>query len=55
MTDVGDGAPRPLMIAAQDGAMGRTDLLSDGDIWAVLAFIKSRWPPECPLSGVKRT
>ena len=22
------------------------DILEDGDIWAVLAFIKSRWPPE---------
>ena len=22
------------------------DVLEDGDIWAVLAYIKSRWPPE---------
>jgi len=30
----------------QTDMMGFADQLSDDEIWAVLAFIKSKWPPE---------
>jgi len=32
---------------------GFQDILSDADIWAVLSFIKSRWPEEIRQSQPK--
>ena len=31
------------------------DILDDGDIWAVLAFIKSRWPPDIQAAQSARS
>ena len=33
---------------------GFSTVLDDGDIWAVLAFIKSRWPPEIQAAHAAR-